>query len=1146
MAEKGICCTVNRSTGLCQVLFDNVKRPVTIEMSKVIPYSEINAMGLFPIHEELLTYLTIFTEPIHLTSRDPEKNQDTEKDQETTEEEKESDKPMPSIKEEEEIPAEEPKPEPKQDEPLEWNCPQCTFINPVAANQCNICGFQNPMAAPPAASGFGAMFAMGQSKSSSRRDSKKEKKEPEIEIPDAVAEPSLSQLAFHQLRSLGLKALCVVLEQAEGTSVLLALNDSSNGNNNLLNNLLAIATRPTDLDQYRSIRFLEDLENRLLEAIHDRQLCFEERVPKGARNLTQRQILAHSPYKNLKLNLPKTLDSESSKNVRFSSKYPFRVTFKSSPDYFVGYCRTRALAPQSVPAYYYEVTIIKMGDADILNDTTWNIAVGIWRSGMHFEGKPGAQSSYAIGCNGYQYNTVSRQCIPHELKGLSFKEGDTIGVGWDGKQYQTIYFTKNGELLTQMAHAQIGFENVQGQFYPMIWLESNNAMVEMNLGNKPFVFPFEANKLDKKWLKEMEAANDPNTELSEAEMIRRTRAEELVLMMGGSYPLELAVVALEQCSDNLEVAAVWLLDNAGRELDLFYENTLRLTAQNDENEENKDDNKENDDDEEDIYDENGRINLMLWLNADLDDPNDDRSGRSRSRQRRGAAGTNATLLDDEIDAQLPVGLSLSEITHNHHLRRGDAAAAAERNPLVAAAEQKQRERENENASRLQIGIGSRLKQQLSPLSLNSIKCGQQLSVWSDAHRIVGRDKWPKVWNNLRGKTGIVHDVDVNKKEVRIEFMDHDLGVFSRHCIPLCALHQPIESYIDPLSELNIRTEDLIEEIRQQNGFKTTDINRKIPIFDIGSHYVEMEHALSILKIRKSVISLIRNWPHDCCGKFNLKIFGGIDRIIQLLLLDGAEALSTGTSKSKLLVKKKNRLLDDFGNILSILRDEEGVLCDAEEEEEITLRLVNNIFDKKQWKKKNPSRGELIEMERNCASLSSALVEECVLHFVQAVHNPSLVLQFESAHNPYGEQLDERNLVYVPGALRLLVTFDEKCEFASDMKTSLRFYADKQMTDLIVACRKSGAEHFPTFIVPSNRFWYKFSTSNSNRHFGFRFFVKPIERHIDDKQALDDHNFELGGWWFELLLKYKHILCRNELIVPLYKAVSFFVLNFTPF
>ncbi len=117
---------------------------------------------------------------------------------------------------------------------------------------------------------------------------------------------------------------------------------------------------------------------------------------------------------------------------------------------------------------------------------------------------------------------------------------------------------------------------------------------------------------------------DPQTE-DLVMMIRRTRVEDLV-MMGGNYPLDLAVVALEQCHDNLEVTAVWLLDR-------FFENALRFTAQNSDNVD--DDIKDGGgDDEADIYDENGRINLMLWLNTDLDDP------------------------DDEIDAQLPVGLCI--------------------------------------------------------------------------------------------------------------------------------------------------------------------------------------------------------------------------------------------------------------------------------------------------------------------------------------------------------------------------------------------------------------------------------------------------------------------------------------------------------
>merc|ERR1712242_627649 len=79
MAEKGICISANRSSGLCQVLFDNVKRPVTIEISKVISMSEMDALGAIPIDETLLQHLSIFTEPVFFESRDPSKNGDDEK-----------------------------------------------------------------------------------------------------------------------------------------------------------------------------------------------------------------------------------------------------------------------------------------------------------------------------------------------------------------------------------------------------------------------------------------------------------------------------------------------------------------------------------------------------------------------------------------------------------------------------------------------------------------------------------------------------------------------------------------------------------------------------------------------------------------------------------------------------------------------------------------------------------------------------------------------------------------------------------------------------------------------------------------------------------------------------------------------------------
>ena len=92
------------------------------------------------------------------------------------------------------------------------------------------------------------------------------------------------------------------------------------------------------------------------------------------------------------------------------------------------------------------------------------------------------------------------------------------------------------------------------------------------------------------------------------------------------------------------------------------------------------------------------------------------------------------------------------------------------------------------------------------------------------------------------------------KQVSLEFRD--------------ALPKPFESLHDPLSELNVRSEEVIDEIRDNKGLGTPDLQTEVPIFEIGSHLVE-EHALFTLKIRKSVISLI-------------PMFGGIDLIARLL------------------------------------------------------------------------------------------------------------------------------------------------------------------------------------------------------------------------------------------------------------------------
>ncbi|ETO27461.1 HECT type ubiquitin ligase [Reticulomyxa filosa] len=365
----------------------------------------------------------------------------------------------------------------------------------------------------------------------------------------------------------------------------------------------------------------------------------------------------------------------------------------------------------------------------------------------------------------------------------------------------------------------------------------------------------------------------------------------------------------------------------------------------------------------------------------------------------------------------------------------------------------------------------------------------------------------------------------------MEFFDRELGVFFRGAFPVRALHIPFERYQDPVEELNIRTQEVIDQI-QDEGLQPTDIKKEVPIFGIGSHYVEIEHALSIRKVRRSVLWLLRHWPGTMA--FDMEMFGGVNTVIRLLDLAAAEALSAGTSKSKLLVKRKNSLIKDFGKVFDLLR-EEGL-----KESILKLRLSDDIFQKKRRSDK-PTRQELIQQAQPCTTLTQGLIEECILHFVQAVNDPNEVLMFESQHKPYPEDVDERRVVYVPGASRLMVTFDAQCNLANDFKTGLTFYADQDFEDQYLRCRGTGADRFPTFIVPSNRFWFKFTSSFDNQYWGYRFYVKPIEKHIDDFQAIDAFNFELGCWLFELLMEHKNIIEQPKYVTPLADSLLHFVI-----
>ncbi|ETO26336.1 ran-binding protein [Reticulomyxa filosa] len=593
-------------------------------------------------------------------------------------------------------------------------------------------------------------------------------KEKEIQVPPMAPEPLQEQLLFHQLRSLGLKALCCLLQQPEAVQLIL---EEKHGNlRDILPHLLTIATRPTDLDQYRSVEFLEEQEERLSEMLHDQPLQWNDRIPKSASQLTQKQLLKYSPFRTLQVHLPSRLDTESAMGVLFSQNHEFRIMFKKQQHHLVGYCRTNNMIPLSIPLYYFEAKIVKLGQrtkhGNGGNDTSssssktdnaennWRVAIGLWREGMNFQGDCGDESSYAFGASGFVYSTVSRKRVSTKWSD-GFVEGDVIGVCWNQRE-KTIFFTRNGE----MVNSKHCFDQVNGQFYPMVWLQGDGAQVSVNLGQEQMQF-----NLDK-WLNPsqlQQLKKENQVQYSEAEIRRRTMAEELVRMMGDMFPLQFAVVTLEQCHDDLALAADYLVNNASREFDRIAQNISRNTARREAYRgEHKDDNKY---DAEVDAEESG---LMAFIASNVNDAgngngngNGNGAGDNLGRGGARAGGMHGedNLLDDEVDARLPVGLTLEEIAPNADIRHDEEIGADVSNWRANAGAPNEEEDSNSNHRR-QIGIGSRLREQLPPIQLQKIHTGQYLSIWSDAHRIC-HDFWPKYWKRLQGNTGIVHSVDVN-------------------------------------------------------------------------------------------------------------------------------------------------------------------------------------------------------------------------------------------------------------------------------------------------------------------------------------------------------------------------------------------------
>eukprot|EP00455_Lapot_gusevi_P055091 TRINITY_DN8933_c0_g1_i1.p1 TRINITY_DN8933_c0_g1~~TRINITY_DN8933_c0_g1_i1.p1 ORF type:complete len:1260 (+),score=500.66 TRINITY_DN8933_c0_g1_i1:503-3781(+) len=114
--------------------------------------------------------------------------------------------------------------------------------------------------------------------------------------------------------------------------------------------------------------------------------------------------------------------------------------------------------------------------------------------------------------------------------------------------------------------------------------------------------------------------------------------------------------------------------------------------------------------------------------------------------------------------------------------------------------------------------------------------------------------------------------------------------------------------------------------------------------------------------------------------------------------------------------------------------------------------------------------------------------------------------------------------------------------SNDMFTGLSFYRDQNYQDIIALVNGQEANRYQSFVVPGNKLWFKFTSSTDNNFWGYKFTVKPIELHIDDKMALNSLNFELANWLLHLLLDDAPKSVKTAYAADFFDAIVWYVIH----
>ncbi|GAB5369199.1 hypothetical protein AAMO2058_001385000, partial [Amorphochlora amoebiformis] len=1069
MRETGDLVYLDRASNCCRVRFDhNPSRVVECEAGKIRPIDPVAfSPDAFTLTKDHLLLFEVFTKVL---GEDASNELRRKVEEEKAKEEEES-----KQKEEEEVR----KLKEMQAASAEWSCGACTLINQPSSRTCVVCGTPRPAAPEP------------EPTPEEDTNEKEEKKEKKID-PQAFL--------YRTLRSLALQSLCTLIRSEKSSQLLVG--------SSMLPALLGLATQPTALDSYKSVDQLKAEQERLHElllqqrdGVVDQSRVFERKA-KG-------NSLDHSPFKNLAVQLPNALDTASSRAMTFVDDELSRVTFNGTK--MIGAVRSNHKIPNSLQAYYFEITVEDEGVPAELVDGTSATVKDVKQSEKDGEKSeeegekekkkelkpsrekpwvPGSRNSYALNSSGELVSTVSRVPVRKDFDN-PFKTGDTLGCGWDVRR-RKVFFTKNGKMIEPKRGTDAAFDSVDGFFYPVVWCQNAGATVRVNFGQEPWVYDFR-NTLPSHYLKELERADSKsekkNWKASEAEIRRKTMAQDLVVMMG-IYPQELCEVALERCGDDLTHAANWLIEHGRRELEIMTNNMIRASEMEAEKKQlaaagvvQKPGTTDDDSDGED---------LVEWLTG-----NGNVSG-DPSTQRRAAA---ASFLDDEIERDVPVGVERQEI-------RRDQDAGNQRNdpPQAQQASEDQVQMTYDNYKIEDIQPGQTVS--VNPLGLSIV--GEN-SIAPGPHR--------RLFQEVLGRSVLVARVEVNYNAVQVLFSDVDRG--TQHCLwlPLRALLRPTGQLIDPCRRLIGEPWDVIAQ-----------------------KYMEVEQALSVRKVRDAVVGLVaQKWPKNV--PFGLVQLGGEQAVLSILKLTAAEKLST------ILDDKKSGTSGAGTPLLEAFREKIIAIVHSEWE---SAKKDPEVLEKPLY---NPEAAHKAiqtgtftrvkeEKHRPKCPLIQTLLDECILHFAQAVQHPPPVLVYKSTH-PYKSHHEIREEVHIPGASKLLVTFDSRCHLGNDILTRLCFYRDGDYQDLISQNNGRGSTRYPSFVVPGDRLWFRFTTGNNNNLWGFKFRVKPVEFRLDDQQALSSYNFELGRWLFELFLSKFPTEVTERFIVELYDAITLYVIHSKP-